>query len=429
MCNVNNLVAVCLFVLKGLVCVQTADCEGKEYNPSNAFCCGSTIHDHIKDGKQWDCCEGANRPYSNSTAICCGSQIRTKERFLGCCRGRFYSSNRKTCCEDSGKLLRINGRRQCCGANTFNTARQLCCGDAHVLFVREKNTHCCGNNRYNDITHYCNENDNPVRKGFKRCRNLEYNPLSEICCDEGVFDMNLKYPICCHSNIIFPSLNTHYCLGNTVLKNNETICDKTKIMRKSPKQNQCCGKAPFDNTTEQCSNGKVVPLTNTALCGGKPMDTKKDLCCDNVNLFKNGKKRRKCCGGRPIKRSCKCCPQFKRRNKCCRNKTKRIQKTIKCQPGRKWSTISELVDGQGCLKQAIFVKKLKTKNLYRKKKHLFGRKEKTVWKLDKSTCSFIKKKEFVIVRKSAGDDLYVIKKDRKNLTKLKNIKKNCGMSS
>ncbi|OWF48146.1 galaxin-like [Mizuhopecten yessoensis] len=359
--HVFRLLAVFFFCLKGSDLVNGADCAGKEIDTEASFCCGSTIHKKINgDGLLWDCCEGANKPYSHIEE-CCGSEIRKRSRFLGCCKNRFYNTSTHNCCEESGKVLHREGSRSCCGRSTFKPSTHLCCGNEHRLHDREANTACCGNIVYNQTTHVCVGNDRVVKKGFGVC-------------------------------------------GIMINSNNMICCNNVSHVKKY-RQSDCCGTRLIDASKTGCCNDEVsYRLDKKKCCGAKVI-----------------RKAQQCCGGRAIKASCKCCP--KGRKKCCGTKTKRKQKTLNCSTGQRWSTISDLVDSNGCLHQAFFIKKQKQQR-YQQKKQLRGRKEKAFWKLDKS-CDFIKKKKkFVIVETVTGGQ-FPVQSNKRNTRRLRYIKKKC----
>ncbi|KAL9979091.1 hypothetical protein ACROYT_G016695 [Oculina patagonica] len=143
---------------------------------------------------------------------------------------------------------------RCCGAGDFyNPRTQICCGDK--VYDLGSGIRCC-------------------------YRNTPYNPSTQICCPGGVLPLRPGYTRCCGKRVYNPSKETccgglvvtpigRCCGGKPYIPQTHLCCFGTPTIRPPQATSvRCCGRKAYDRDRNSCCRGFIRPLGYPCGCGG-----------------------------------------------------------------------------------------------------------------------------------------------------------------
>ncbi|KAI8505616.1 hypothetical protein Bbelb_168050 [Branchiostoma belcheri] len=379
-------------ILAGRECCRTEDGEYQGYDPGNATCCGSQVHDGVPKSKNM-CCGGTMR---TDQQLCCEDnrknyKVLTKRgQEDKCCLNHdtndisLYNSNDMVC--QHGKLSFIhkgwmlcggkdydpgdNSDRKCCGYSThaYSPSFQSCCS-GRVKDDPEQIWGCCKGVFYHKNTHDCSGSDDHGEQlvlyaGGEAEAPTDAAPAPTSPAEETITCAGVTYGRwsddgrerrCCSKRRFVAAYFPH----------NQTCCGD-KVFDLPDDTARCCRDVAYDNTTHCCVNQKVTnctdqppPATPThpreqISCSGYKHDRYDDqgnerVCCPRgTNSYSPATQ--KCCGNRvadiPSSRAgcCNRVPYSKDKHRCFQRRrliplpqptsppTETVQKTSPQQP-------------------------------------------------------------------------------------------------
>ncbi|CAH1262312.1 Hypp2539 [Branchiostoma lanceolatum] len=322
-----------IMIPAGRECCRTEDGEYQDYDPNNATCCGSQVHDGIPKSKkmccgetmrtdQQLCCEdnykdykvlakmgqGDNKcclnhdtndilPYNSKDKVCLHGELSFIHHGQLLCGSMYYNPGEKLCCSGVLHSKKEEPDRRCCGrgVQAYSPSYQSCC-QGRVKADPEHIWGCCKGKFYHKNKHDCpgphetlvslladGEAPTPPPPG------IQTSPAEETinCAGKkfGRWSEDGREKRCCNERLS----------ARTYFPQNQTCC-RSRVFDLPDEIASCCRGVAYDNTTHCCINGKVQNCTDQPT--PTPPHTKEQISCMGYkhDRYDEQGKERLCCG-------------------------------------------------------------------------------------------------------------------------------------